>query len=188
MNRYLDTYPGVVFTYIRKGDSDRAAPAIYSIARDSSLTLERKQKLLDEALMAAVNKNNKDIIRVALKGGANPNYVNESGETPLEIAELRGDDDIIELLTAAQTVGTTSNSSGNSSSSDGNSNSSSSPVNLSNEIPTNDPSTKSNEPNPNEFDNAFGGRRRKLKKAKKTKKSKKSRKSKMGKKHTRRSA
>jgi ankyrin repeat protein len=188
MSRYTED----IITYIINGDTDRAAKAIYNIPSDSSLTL--KQKLLDEALEAAVNNNNIDIVRVALKNGANPNYVNSSSyfeETLLEIATRNGNDDIIKLLTAAQTVGTTSNSSSNSSSSGETSNSSSSPVNLSNEIPTNDPYTESNEPNPNDTVNAFGGRRRKLKKAKKSrkvKKSKKSRKSKKGKKYTRRNA
>ena len=160
----------------------------------NKLELPKDQTILDIALQDAVRYNKENIVDYLLEKGANLNYVNDSGETPLEIAEIRGYDDIIKLLTersAAQTVGTTSNSSSNSSSSGGNSNSSSSPVNLRNKFPTNDTATESNEPNPNEFDNAFGGRRRKLKKAKKSrkaKKSKKSRKSKKAKKYTRRSA
>jgi len=160
----------------------------------NKLELPKDQTILDIALQDAVRYNKENIVDYLLDKGANPNYVNKFGETSLALAIQRGNDDIIKLLTersAAQTVGTTSNSSSNSSSSGGNSNSSSSPVNLRNEIPTNDTATESNEPNPNEFDNAFGGRRRELKKTKKSrkaKKSKKSRKSKKAKKYTRRNA
>ena len=163
--------------YLFRGDMNRAGPAIRELKEKGT------QEDLDRALQAAVEAGYENIVDYLLDNGANPNHVNMSTVTSLAIKDL------LMKRSAAQTVGTTSNSSSNSSSSGGNSNSS--PVNLRNEIPTNDPSTESNEPNPNEFDNAFGGRRRKLKKAKKSrkaKKSKKSRKSKKAKKYTRRNA
>jgi len=114
--------PDTVINYILNSDEDRAASAISTIANDSRLTAEQKQFQLGEALMAAVEKGNQAIVTFLLKNGANPNYVNLRGETPLDIAKQNGNIDIIKLLTersAAQTVGTTSNSSGNSSSSGG---------------------------------------------------------------------